>query len=184
MLVSHCMKKWIDSLISHWVLTYDDSLWFCVHLASHLLVLGLVFPGLSMGTSRTFPHFSLAPRLSSCGMGMCLYLYTHMHTQKLTFLLYSSTVIPCHSCCFPSWIYSSCSFLLAGVKFEKFLSYLCSSPPETKATLTACVSPHMVKQTFITTNSTVFSFSAATYRFWVKTLLIYKGFQRKNINKV
>lgn len=133
------MKKWIDSLIFHWVLTYDDSLWFCVYLASHLLVFGLAFPGLSMDT---FPHFSLVPMGWVC---INIQIYTHTHTFTHKSWNFHSAVISCHSCCFPTQIHSSCCFLLAGVKFEKFLFHLCSSPPETKATWTACVC--LVKQT-------------------------------------
>lgn len=55
-----------------------------MYLASHLLVFVLASPGLSMGSSSTFPDFSLAPRLSSHGLGMCLYIYTYTHTYAHT----------------------------------------------------------------------------------------------------
>lgn len=60
-------------------------------LASHLLVFGLAFPGLSMDTSSTFPHFSLVPMGWVC-INIQIYTHTHSHTKAEIFTLLSFLV--------------------------------------------------------------------------------------------
>lgn len=62
-----------------------------MYLASHLLVFGLAFPGLSMDTSSTFPHFSLVPMGWVC-INIQIYTHTHSHTKAEIFTLLSFLV--------------------------------------------------------------------------------------------